>query len=71
MVTNDSVKKFVGKRVVHVCQSPIAFVRSRWTYSTERREVVLMAVVRQWAMVRRKGAVPYVCELKELEFPDA
>lgn len=62
---------FVGKRVIHVCDSPVAFVQSKWTYVTDRREVILMAVSKSWAMVRRPKAVPYVCQVKELEFPSA
>jgi hypothetical protein len=62
---------FVGKRVIHVCESPVAFVQSKWTYATERREVILMAVSKSWAMVRRPKAVPYVCQVRELEFPSA
>ena len=33
------------------------------------REVRIMAEAEGWAMVRRKGAMPYVCPSKELDRP--
>lgn len=53
---------FVGKRVVHVSVSPVAFVQSKWTYATERREVILMAVSKSWAMVRRPSDSTTSCD---------
>jgi hypothetical protein len=32
----------------------------------ERREVRIMAIAEGYAMVRRKGAMPYICDVKEL-----
>ena len=34
--------------------------------STDLREVRVMAVAEGYAMVRRKGAMPYVCSIKEI-----
>ncbi len=45
------LKPLIGKHVVH-----------RPPYKFEDRDVVLMAVCGNWSMVRRPGAIPYVCE---------
>jgi len=37
------------------------------TMITERIEVRVMAEAEGYAMVRRKGAVPFVCQVKELK----
>lgn len=39
-----------------------------WTHETEHRDVRVLAVVGIWAMVRRPGCAPYVCETKHLKF---
>jgi len=70
-VGGNEWQRFIEKRVIHVAVKIDEFVDSGWTYKTDRREVVLMAVSKSWAMVRRPRAVPYVCQLKELEFPSA
>lgn len=36
------------------------------TMMTERIEVRVMAIAEDYAMVRRKGATPFVCQVKEL-----
>lgn len=38
----------------------------RVSYVIEPREVRVVAVGERWAMVRRPGAMPYVCPLKDL-----
>jgi hypothetical protein len=44
-------------------------LRGRVTVTTvyDDREVCVMAEAEGYAMVRRKGAYPYVCPVKELE----
>lgn len=56
----------IGKPCVHVCVRPDKFDGKKWSYFTEGRVVILMAVAKGFAMVRRKGCMPYVCQLKEL-----
>lgn len=59
----------VGKPAIHVVKVPVSFTGTGWKYETERREVVVMAVAGTWAMVRRKGCMPYTAMVKELEPP--
>lgn len=56
----------MGKHRVHRCVTPDRFTGGKWTYRTEDRDVVVMAISGKWAMVRRPRCVPYVCEVKEL-----
>lgn len=54
----------------HVCSLPVSYSGSAgWIYETERRPVRVMAVAEGYAMVRRKGAMPYVCSCKEIVQP--
>ncbi len=41
--------------------------KGMWIDRIERREVTVMAIVGTWAMVRRKGCMPYTCKTKDLE----
>ena len=45
---------------------PHKFDGKRWSYIVELRDVEVMAISGKYAMVRRKGALPYVCMVKEL-----
>lgn len=47
----------IGKPCIH---------KSGWCKGYELREVQLLAVGGIWAMVRRKGCMPYVCSVKDL-----
>ena len=58
------MSRLVGKHISHICSSPESF--HKWAYSVERRDVILLALSGKWAMVRRPGCVPYVCEVSEL-----
>ena len=60
------LERRVGRHFIQHIISPDKLVAGKWTYTTEDRDVVLMAVVGIYAMVRRKGCVPYVCDVKEL-----
>lgn len=53
-------------RRIHRCTQPDAYRGGKWTFRTEDRDVILMAVVDKWAMVRRPRCVPYVCPASEL-----
>lgn len=63
MIIELKLKKTYIQTVMH----PKSFKDHKWTYETERRAVVLMAIVGMHAMVRRKGCTPYVCGTKELK----
>ena len=39
------------------------------TMMTEQVEVRVLAIAEGYAMVRRKGALPFVCQVKELSDP--
>jgi len=41
----------------------------KWDHHIDSREVRIMAIAEGFAMVRRKGCMPYVCAVKELEQP--
>ena len=56
----------VGRHYMHSITSPDKLKAGKWTYVTEERDVVLMATSGGYAMVRRKGCFPYVCNLSEL-----
>lgn len=60
----------VGKRVIHRAVTPELTSTGRWKDLTEDRVVVLLAVAKCWAMVRRPRAMPYVCHVKELRTHD-
>ncbi len=58
------MKEFIGKHVVH--RIPMHTGWDQEHTFIEERDVVLMAISGTWAMVRRRGAVPYVAPVKEL-----
>lgn len=47
-------------------QIPTAFRNGAWEHETVEFEVRIMATAEGYAMVRRKGAMPFVCQEKEL-----
>ena len=55
------------KKAIHVCTVPVNFDGHKWIYKTEEKEVLVMAIAGGYAMVRRKGCMPYVCPVKELK----
>ena len=63
-----SLNKMIGKHVVHHAVTPKAFIRDHWTYDTEDRDVILLAVAGCWAMVCRPGCAPYVEHVKHINF---
>ena len=56
----------LNKTYIQTIRNPVSFKDRKWTYETERREVTLMAIVKNYAMVRRKSCMPYVVSVKEL-----
>jgi len=58
-----SVKKHY---VIHACTIYKKYDGHRWIQEIEERNVELMAKAGNYAMVRRKGAMPYVAPLKEI-----
>jgi hypothetical protein len=55
------------KKAIHVAVMPIRFDGKKWHYKTDRREVTVMCVSGNYAMVRRKGCYPYIAPIKEIE----
>jgi hypothetical protein len=59
------VDKF--KTAIHKKVSPEKYDGKKWTYKTNLIEVEVMAIADKFAMVRRKGFAPYVCQVKEIK----
>ena len=55
------------KIATHKRVSPDKFDGKNWSYKTDLHEVEVMAVVAGYAMVRRKGCAPYICQVKEIK----
>jgi len=55
-----------GRKMIHRSQRLIGFKNNKPDYVTDEWEVKVMAVSEGYAMVRRKGAMPYVAPIKEL-----
>lgn len=56
----------MAKEVILTRTTPDKMVGGRWYYKTETLPVRVMATAEGYAMVRRKGCVPFVCREKEL-----
>jgi hypothetical protein len=55
--------------MIYMHSRPV-FENGKWRRTIEEREVILMAVAGKglkYAMVRAKGGMPYVAELRELK----
>lgn len=55
---------------VHVARHLRSVYGHPCEWEDERRDVRVMAVAEGYAMVRRPGAVPYVCHVQEIEQPN-
>ena len=53
----------------HLYRRPTHMEAGKWVYAEDRRKVRVMAIADGYAMVRLKGAMPYVCPIKELTQP--
>lgn len=58
------------QKAIHVHTSPENFKDGKLIYKTEEWEVRIMAIAEGYAMVRRLGCMPYICNIKELKFLD-
>lgn len=54
------------EKAIHMRRVPISLKGGEWTYETTEAEVRVMARVEGYAMVRHKGAMPFVVSEKEL-----
>lgn len=54
------------KKAIHKVKKTYC-IQGAWMTETERREVTVMCQCNGYAMVRRKGAMPYVADEKDLE----
>ena len=66
-VVDGEIEMAKFKTAIHKFVSPDKYDGKNWTYKTDLREVELMAVVDEYAMVRRKGCAPYICQVKEIK----
>ena len=58
---------YIGKHVTHIVRSGKRIVQGESQYEIETRDVILMAFSGCYAMVRRPGKMPYVCDLADLK----
>ena len=49
-------------------KTPINFDGKQWTYETSEIEVIVMSLSGKYAMVRRKGCMPFVVEVKKRSY---
>jgi FPC/CPF motif-containing protein YcgG len=56
-----------NKKVIFRHTIPIKFDGKKWTYSFDEHEVIVMAVVDGYAMIKRPGCMPFVVNAKDLE----
>ena len=56
---------------VHVARHIESVYGHKAEWVEELRDVRVMAIAEGYAMVRRKGAIPYVCNVDELRKPNA
>ena len=55
------------QKAVHRLLIPERFDSRKWIYREEIRDVIVMAIIGEWAMVRRPRCVPYTAPKKEIE----
>jgi|GEM_PF-6738969 len=56
----------IGKRYLNKRLFPKEHTRAGWIYEEHVNDVALMAISGRYAMVRCKGAMPYIALVKEL-----
>lgn len=66
---SSSLGALVGRHCVHRAISP-CLAPDGWGEEVEDRDVILMALIGSWAMVRRPKCAPYVCGVKEILPPN-
>lgn len=67
---SEGAATMVGQHVVHRKISPCMKPGGGWGKESEDRDVVLLAISDEWAMVRRPKCAPYVCYASELLPPN-
>lgn len=55
-----------GDKVICTHSVPESFTGGTWIYKTREFEVRVMAIAEEYAMVRRKRAMPFVVNVKDL-----
>lgn len=55
-----------GVKIAYDRSYPDSF-NGKWIYKTMRREARIMAIVEGYAMLRAKGAMPYIESVKDLQ----
>ena len=55
-----------AQRMIHRVSTPVSCDGKKWKYETEDRDVVVLAIVGKYAMVRRPRCLPYVADVKDL-----
>ncbi len=56
------------KRTIYFHKTPFSYnPKEGWVEKTEEWEVEVMAIAKKYAMVRRKGCMPFVASIKELK----
>ena len=53
-------------KAIYLLRAPSSFHDGKWYYKTEEIEVRIMAMAEGWAIVRRKGSMPFVCKITDL-----
>jgi hypothetical protein len=56
-----------GDKAIRANTMPVKYKDGEWVYETTKYEVRIMAIAEGYAMIRRKGCLPSVCSIKELE----
>jgi hypothetical protein len=54
-------------KAIHLAKASGTFLKGKWSFEIDRREVSVLAVAGIWAMVRRPTCFPYVCHIEQLE----
>jgi len=55
-----------AKRATWINRRPVRLVGGVWEYETTEHEVLVLAILRSWAWIRRPGCVPFAVALKDL-----
>jgi hypothetical protein len=59
------------KKMIYHHNYPVGIVGGKWVYKTNEFEVEVMAIVDNYAMVRRKRCMPFVVNVKDLSEPES
>ena len=60
-----------SKKMIWVNKMPKKYEKGEWKYDIEKIEVIVMTIIEGYAMVRRKGCMPFVVLANKLEKIDA